>query len=222
MAKFNFPTSPSTNQTYTANSVTWKWNGHAWKRTTGVGAPTGPQGAQGHQGVQGAQGATGAQGHQGNPNAFPSGTMMMFVQQNAPTGWTKSTANNNRALRIVSGTSGGNQGGNNEFTAVFTSSRGTTGGNVGNHTLTTAQIPSHRHWVSRARRDDNNFSQWNTNTQEFGLYSDAGSYSASDQNHSVGRNTAYTGSGQAHGHSFTHPVVNLDVRYVDAIICSKD
>ena len=45
MAKFNFPTSPSTNQTYTANSVTWKWNGHAWKRTTGVGAPTGPQDA---------------------------------------------------------------------------------------------------------------------------------------------------------------------------------
>ena len=78
MAKFNFPTSPSTNQTYTANSVTWKWNGHAWKRTTGVGAPTGPQGAQGHQGVQGAQGSvgstgaggsTGAQGHQGRQGA---------------------------------------------------------------------------------------------------------------------------------------------------------
>ena len=301
MAAFNFPNSPSVNQTHTENGITFKWDGEIWKRA-GIAGAQGSQGAQGHQGIQGAQGAQGvqgapgpqghqgvqgaqgatgaqghqgrqgsagaqgahgaqgaqgaqghqgvegeaelaisttppgspdvgdmwwdsedgnlytwfndgnssqwvsvsqgpmgaqgltgsgggtgaqghqgrqgaqgAQGHQGNPNAFPSGTMMMFVQQNAPTGWTKSTANNNRALRIVSGTSGGNQGGNNEFTAVFTSSRGTTGGNVGNHTLTTAQIPSHRHWVSRARRDDNNFSQWNTNTQEFGLYSDAGS-----------------------------------------------
>ena len=69
MAKFNFPTSPSTNQDYTANNVTWRWNGHAWKRRTGVGAPTGPQGAQGHQGVQGAQGAQGAQGVQGAAGA---------------------------------------------------------------------------------------------------------------------------------------------------------
>ncbi len=68
MAKFNFPDSPSTNDEYTANSVTWKWNGHAWKRITGVGAPTGPQGAQG---VQGAQGAVGAQGAQGAP-AIPA------------------------------------------------------------------------------------------------------------------------------------------------------
>ena len=29
------------------------WNGSAWKRTTGVGAPTGPQGAQGVQGAGG-------------------------------------------------------------------------------------------------------------------------------------------------------------------------
>ena len=69
MAKFNFPTSPSTNQDYTANNVTWRWNGHAWKRRTGVGAPTGPQGAQGFQGRQGAQGAQGAQGKQGADGA---------------------------------------------------------------------------------------------------------------------------------------------------------
>ena len=62
MAKFNFPTSPSTNQDYTANNVTWRWNGHAWKRRTGVGAPTGPQGAQGVQGSQGHQGVQGAHG----------------------------------------------------------------------------------------------------------------------------------------------------------------
>ena len=83
--------------------------------------------------------------------------------------------------------------------------------------MTVANLPSHRHWVSRAAKDDNNFSQWNTNTQEFGLYSDSGSYSASDQNYSVGRNTAYTGSGTTHDHD-----MDLRVQYVDVIICQRD
>jgi len=67
MAAFNFPNSPSTNDTHTENSVTWKWDGTVWKRQGVAGA----QGAQGHQGVQGAQGhqghqgVQGAQGHQG-------------------------------------------------------------------------------------------------------------------------------------------------------------
>ena len=62
MAKFNFPNNPSTNDEYTANSVTWKWDGAVWRRQTGVGAPTGPQGVQGTQGYQGVQGAQGAVG----------------------------------------------------------------------------------------------------------------------------------------------------------------
>ena len=53
MAAFDFPNSPSTNQTHTENSVTWKWNGTVWKRQGVAGA----QGAQGHQGVQGAAGS---------------------------------------------------------------------------------------------------------------------------------------------------------------------
>ena len=36
MAAFDFPNSPSTNQEYTANSVTWKWNGSVWKRVENV------------------------------------------------------------------------------------------------------------------------------------------------------------------------------------------
>ena len=143
--------------------------------------------------------------------SFPSGTRMMFQQSSAPTGWTKDTTDvHQRALRVTSGNV--SSGGNTDFTDAF---RNWT---TNNHTLTTSQIPSHRHWVSRARRDDNNFSQWNTNTQEFGLYSDAGSYSANDQNHSVGRNTAYSGGGGAHNHG----TMNFAVRYLDVIICSKD
>ena len=83
MAQFDFPSSPSTNQTYTANGVSYKWDGVAWRRITTTGAQgntgaqgatgaTGAQGASGSGGSTGAQGATGstgaqgAQGHQGN------------------------------------------------------------------------------------------------------------------------------------------------------------
>ena len=37
MAAFDFPSSPSINQTYTANGVTWKWNGTMWMRVSGAG-----------------------------------------------------------------------------------------------------------------------------------------------------------------------------------------
>ena len=72
---------------------------------------------------------------------FAPGTVMLFVQTAAPTGWTKSTTHDNKALRVVSGsvTTGGTQ----NFTAVLN-------GNVGATTLTTAQMPSHSHTYSGA------------------------------------------------------------------------
>ena len=77
MPAFNFPPSPSLNDTYNANGVTYKWNGTQWARQASLGAQghqgnTGAQGSQGHQGQagtnagQGAQGAVGAQGAQGH------------------------------------------------------------------------------------------------------------------------------------------------------------
>ena len=67
---------------------------------------------------------------------FAPGTVMLFVQTAAPTGWTKSTTHDNKAVRVVSGsvTTGGTQA----FTAVLN-------GTVGATTLTTAQMPSHTH-----------------------------------------------------------------------------
>lgn len=72
---------------------------------------------------------------------FPAGTVMLFVQTAAPTGWTKSTTHDNKALRVVSGsvTTGGTQ----NFTAVLN-------GTVGATTLTEAQIPSHTHTYTAA------------------------------------------------------------------------
>ena len=68
MAAFDFPNSPSVNDTYSANGMTFTWNGTKWNRTSpdvGAQGATGPTGAQGATGPTGAQGATAAQGAQG-------------------------------------------------------------------------------------------------------------------------------------------------------------
>ena len=54
MAAFNFPNSPSTNDVYTANGVSFKWTGTIWQR---ISASTGAQGSTGPAGPTGAQGA---------------------------------------------------------------------------------------------------------------------------------------------------------------------
>jgi hypothetical protein len=69
---------------------------------------------------------------------FSSGTVMLFVQTAAPTGWTKSTTHDDKALRVVSGAA--SSGGSVAFTTAFAS-----GLNAGNTTLTISQIPSHTH-----------------------------------------------------------------------------
>lgn len=48
---------------------------------------------------------------------FAAGTKALFVQSSAPTGWTKDTTHNNKALRIVSGSA--SSGGSTAFTDVF-------------------------------------------------------------------------------------------------------
>ena len=76
MSSFDFPSSPSNGQSYSANGITFVWNGSAWKRQTGAtkgikgepGAtgPTGPQGPAGSGGSIGPTGPTGPSGGQGS------------------------------------------------------------------------------------------------------------------------------------------------------------
>jgi predicted acyltransferase (DUF342 family) len=75
---------------------------------------------------------------------LPSGTTMLFVQTAAPTGWTKSTAHDNKALRVVSGTA--SSGGSLGFTSAFASRA--VSGSIGGTTLTADQIPNHSHTFS--------------------------------------------------------------------------
>jgi hypothetical protein len=135
---------------------------------------------------------------------IPSGTVMLFYQSSAPTGWTQVTTQNNKALRVVSG-AGGGTGGSVAFTTAFASQ--SVSGTVGDTTLTTAQMPSHNH-------------QRNNGTG--GTGSASGSMA-------TGRNFDYTpvimsntGGGGSHNHTFTGTAIDLAVQYIDVIIASKD
>jgi hypothetical protein len=131
---------------------------------------------------------------------IPSGTVMLFVQTSAPTGWTKSVAYNDRALRVVSGTAG--TGGSVAFATAF-ASQGVSG-TVGNHTLTTAEIPSHTHTTPTGLSGSNG-SEFATSKAGSGTASVSGS----------------TGGGGSHNHAFTGTAINLAVTYIDVIIATK-
>jgi len=126
-------------------------------------------------------------------SSFDTGTAMLFVQTTAPTGWTKSTTHNDKALRVVSGTA--SSGGTYTFSSTFAN------GNTGAFTLSTSEMPSHTH-----------VGGWATGSGGAGgIFSNPGSFS----NQTTSPNN--TGGGGSHAHS-----LSLAVAYVDVIICTKN
>lgn len=149
--------------------------------------------------------------------AFPTGTVMLFVQSTAPTGWTKSTAHNDKALRVVSGSV--SSGGSVAFSTAFSSSRGIT---VDSTTLTTSQIPSHDHpWTGR-KAANSSWSGGESTIYGYGYRYYSYSIFELDDDPAVTTDTgsaAAQGGGVSHNHSGS---VNMAVQYVDVIICTKD
>ena len=173
------------------------------------------------------------------PAAFPSGTRMLFQQTAAPTGWTKDTTQNDKALRVVSGAV--SSGGSVAFSTAFANR--TVSGNVDNFTatgtivgtaLTEGQLPIHRHFmaadvtvssappaltasnfVARSRDISTNVNNYllasTTTDATLGLTSATGS----------GETHTHTFTGTAHNHSFS-TTLDMAVQYVDLIIASKD
>jgi hypothetical protein len=184
-----------------------------------------------------------------NAEPFPSGTSMLFQQTAAPTGWTKSTTHNDKALRLTSGTVG--TGGSVAFSTAMATPAGSVSGNPGsnlavgagnlavsmsgnisNTSLSTAQLASHSHSF--------NFVQGNNSlsanpTKNAGWQNPINSLSGN-------ANTNASGSGSAHNHShnlsgsmtgdpaLTGNVTSgnlavastINVQYVDFIIANKD
>lgn len=123
---------------------------------------------------------------------FPSGTVMLFRQTAAPTGWTKQTAINDYGLRVTSGAVGTTPG--TPFSTVFAQTV------VGDTTLTIAQMPSHHHSVSGSVV---------TTTAVA-----APGHSFADQ---TAINTGDQGGGLPHNHA-----VNLSLSYLDVIMATKN
>ena len=131
------------------------------------------------------------------PPPFASGTVILFYNTNAPTGWTKLTTQNDKALRVVSGI-GGVAGGTVAFTTAFASQAVV--GDVQAHTLTVAEMPSHNHGV-------------------YGIVGGPGGSVAGPSDAAV---TGNRGGSGGHTHPFSGTAINLAVQYVDVILCSKD
>ena len=146
---------------------------------------------------------------------IPAGSVMLFYQSAAPTGWTQSTTLNDYDLRLVSGT-GGTTGGTTAYSTVFANQTVSTtisiSGTSGATTLSTAQIPSHGHNAYNA-----------TNSCSTGAPAWFFSGTVDSQQTSLA-----TGGSGSHTHSFsgsgsgTSSAVTLNVRYANIIICSKN
>lgn len=154
---------------------------------------------------------------------FPSGTAGLFAQASAPTGWTKSTTHNDKALRVVNGGTGGTSGGSTGFSSVFASrtpagsvSVSLSDGSVGAHTLTSTEMPSHTHNVPSHGNSDN-----------AGCSASGGGFMDNCE-----YPTKSTGGDGSHSHSYTSPSVSSSsfsgsamdfaVAYVDIIIATKN
>lgn len=137
---------------------------------------------------------------------FAAGTVMVFHQAAAPTGWTKVTTHNDKALRVVSG-NGGGSGGTTAFSTAFNHTHADNF-SVSNHTLSIAQIPSHTH-----------YSGWRTGSGD----GSAGQYATLHEG-SSSVNTGSAGSSQPHNHGLagSNTANNIRPHYVDVIICSKN
>ena len=144
--------------------------------------------------------------------SIPSGSVVLFYQSGAPTGWTQVTTLNDYDMRVVSGT-GGTTGGTTAYSTVFTNQTPTittSGLSAGATTLSTAQIPSHTHTFR--------------NGLVFGCC--AGYAYCGCQRTNSNYSTGATGGGGSHTHtisgSATSSAITLNVRYANIILCSKN
>ena len=158
---------------------------------------------------------------------IPSGTLMLFQQTLAPTGWTKQTTHNNKALRVVSGTVG--SGGNTAFTTVFGA-----GKTAGDHALSASQIPAHNHSASFAGAalppHSHTWSgvadEWSTSgagsvNWTSGTSGGASGFTIDGSSAGTPAGTVTVNNNTPAGGSHNH-TLSMDLQYVDLIIASKD
>ena len=153
---------------------------------------------------------------------FAVGTAMLFQQTTAPAGWVKVVTNNDAALRVISGTTGGSFTAGSDFSTTLTAQANNATASLNATTLSSSQIPAHTHLIGVTR------------TANAPTYIDYGGYPISFFDPSVFLNsgastTTISGpnipvGGGSHTHSTTGALgtsINLSVYYVDIIIATK-
>lgn len=126
-------------------------------------------------------------------NQIPVGTVMLFYQNAAPTGWTISSALNDYALKIVS-SAGGVTSGSVAYSTLYARTA------TDNHALTLAEIPAHTHTTNAGTTLG-----INTDTQGQCPRFTAGTESSS------------AGSGLSHSHN-----IDMRVRTASIILATKN
>jgi hypothetical protein len=139
----------------------------------------------------------------GASGGFASGTVMLFLQAAAPTGWTRVSTYDDCLLRVV-GTATPGSGGANAF-STFNAATAT-----GAYTLAVADLPSHNHPSSATP-----LRYYSPDTTSGGPYAVPTGTAAWGFGSGVNVN-AQGGSG-SHSHT-----ISRNVKYVDVIVCSKN
>lgn len=135
---------------------------------------------------------------------FPSGTVMLFVQNAAPPGWVQGRNINDAVLRIVNDNSGSGTGGSWGISGLNAST------SVLGHQLSSAELPSHTHQVNAMTAVGGNLGFQSGATYELGQFSittDGGA--VGNAAHSHGASTSVSGDG------------TWRPAYLNAIFCFK-
>jgi hypothetical protein len=145
---------------------------------------------------------------------------MLFAQTAAPTGWTKSTTHNDKALRVVSGTA--SSGGSTAFSTALgePSVTGTVGisgdpavgnlavsvsGNisVSNTTLSVNQIPSHSHGTRALSAFNPNLDGYNSGAN-YSAYNSNTTFGNINRFRMTANNSGNRGNSGSHNHGANH------------------
>lgn len=153
---------------------------------------------------------------------WEEGLAWTFQQTAAPTGWTKQTAHNDKALRLVSGTVG--SGGSSPFSTVFAS-----------RTISSSHMPGHTHSFSATTGSTGpltvnfNRTQWlyGFDEDKLGRDTDGGKSVAVNEE---GQTDTMTAVMDAHTHSVSGTTGSAGsgtgwdfaIQYVDMIIATRN